>query len=304
LSDTFSGAYCEADGKPCSLPGEEKDFHELSNGFGAISLMDVKLKSVAEFLSELISIESSEYLWTIMNNIRGKSFEQVMYLGGNIATLLNSLGKSFSGKDLSSLYLVSADLRKSNLNNTNLRNCILRKADLRGCKFTRSAIKNAKFEESLITIFLSGENVGDFAGELRNRGYQIIYEISSNYIYDFKLIETPLTDSNQIDSSIVNTILHDYEVVSGHFAMVSDDFYLIILETSTENLNETEIFFSTIPSTKSCAIFSDQIERLEKTLSPELKDLLEFYQPEGKYIGEPMFSEAILHSIKDIGVDG
>ncbi len=90
------------------------------------------------------------YDWILYT--KGKSFQEVTYIGGNSVSLLNALGEqfkdksidfsnsilnnaNFSGQDLSELKFRGALLINANLNNTTLRNTDFSRANLAGAAF-------------------------------------------------------------------------------------------------------------------------------------------------------------------------
>ncbi len=72
-----------------------------------------------------------ESLWGIIEVTRGRSEAEVGYTGSNAATLLNLMGTSFRGRNLSGAVLQKADLTRCDLTGADLNGAILREATLR-----------------------------------------------------------------------------------------------------------------------------------------------------------------------------
>jgi hypothetical protein len=109
LSPEFTQTYCEADGKPCSLPIAQKDVTELAGTFGAFPLAGKQMLAVMSLLPEMVGDVAR--LWAVIENTEGYDFATVQYVGGNAATLLVGMGSSFIGRNLSGKVLTGADLR-------------------------------------------------------------------------------------------------------------------------------------------------------------------------------------------------
>jgi hypothetical protein len=146
LALAFKQTYREADNQYCKLPFKDKEIIDLAETFGETALINQSMNAVCEFLQEMVTKVSTRRLKHIIDETRGKSLDQVGYVGGNAATLLRLKGYSFEGADLADTVLAGADLRVCQLTTTNLHGCDLSEADLRGSRFTAQALESAKFK--------------------------------------------------------------------------------------------------------------------------------------------------------------
>lgn len=130
LAPEFRETYCEADGTPCKLPITQKDVTSLAETFGAFSLSDGRMWAVCDLLSGMVG--DTAQLWAVIDQTKGKTFEQAGYAGGNAATLLRRKGESFKGAKLARTVLAGANLRNTDLTGVDLRGASLREANLSG----------------------------------------------------------------------------------------------------------------------------------------------------------------------------
>jgi len=143
LAPAFAQAYCEADGHPCKLSFESKDMAGLAETFGKIALQHEQMQAVRDLLPELVAADAHQRFWKIVFETREKSPEQINYVGGNVATLLNKLGESFSNIELDGVVLTGANLSLTDLSGTSLRNACLREANLAHCTFANTDLRTA-----------------------------------------------------------------------------------------------------------------------------------------------------------------
>jgi hypothetical protein len=141
LVPEFRQTYCEADGTPCKLPIAQKDLVELVKTFGTAPLT----KEVQDFMLGMVT--DSEPLWVVIEKTKGKTFEDVRYLGGNAATVLNRFDRTcFAGRDLAATVLAGADFDVTDFTGASLSN-----ASLIGAKFTDATLVNTNlFGASLV----------------------------------------------------------------------------------------------------------------------------------------------------------
>ncbi len=85
---------------------------------------------IAGFLMNLIDKGEVKTFYEFIEFTKMKSFDEVKYLGGNSATILNLLGTSFSGMDMSSTVLTGANFNNANLVKSNLSNTLFSIADV------------------------------------------------------------------------------------------------------------------------------------------------------------------------------
>lgn len=80
----------------------------------SLSIRDEMLPPVISgFMQRLL--RRRDKLWEMIESTRGKAFEQTKYVGANAASILNQMGESFAGKDLSRTVLRGADLSGANM---------------------------------------------------------------------------------------------------------------------------------------------------------------------------------------------
>jgi hypothetical protein len=130
LRAEFQRTYCEADGNPCQAPIGDRSVKELSETFGSSSLSEEHLMAVSQLLKWMVGDPAR--LWALVDKTKGRTAEEVRYVGGNAATLLNHLGESFEKAQLSHANLTGADLTNANMSNADLRGAVLHKVDLTG----------------------------------------------------------------------------------------------------------------------------------------------------------------------------
>jgi len=288
LAPIFFQTYCESDGKPCKLSIEKRNFIELSDSIGSESLRDLKMKEVAEFLKDMSSEKTSKILWDVLEHIRGKSSEQVKYIGGNALTILNNLGQSFVDKDLSNSFINGADLRNCNLTKININKSFFKSSDLRGSRFRQADFDSANFEGCDGTLFLflnerqSKDSNGIKSKDLNSITYSLIQK-EEEYLaipkknfprfFKEKLAEYGLEKLDLYDiSRIVITEFAEQQLVTAEFLFGSEDIYKIIKDLSS---SKTELKW---------AFFSENIEHLKTSLSPNINKKIERYKPNSKFL--------------------
>jgi hypothetical protein len=147
LDQQFAETYREASGKPCNLAIQPKDATKLAQTFGALDLGSSRMSAVAGFLHEMSSRMETSKLWDIIEQTKGRPWDESLYVGGNAATLLTRHGESFVGRNLSGAVLRGArlprDLRLVDLEGADLTDVFLSYADLRD-----SNVTDARFSPS------------------------------------------------------------------------------------------------------------------------------------------------------------
>lgn len=156
LDKTFAEAYREADGRPCMLTIKPRDFGALAETFGAVSLSGHTMVAILGFLKEMIDQRRLDHLWRLIVQTKGRSFKDVLFTGGNAATLLTTLGRSFASRDLSGVVMQGGHL-PGNLQGVNLRNANvvdvelsdrdLRGSDLANCSFSPGSLAGADLRD-------------------------------------------------------------------------------------------------------------------------------------------------------------
>ena len=130
LAMLFSQTYCEGDGQPCELPITQKDIAGLAQTFGVMALKDAQMGATCSLLREMITGNAAKRLWRLINETKGRPLEEVKYVGGNAATLLNQMGKSFARRNLRGVVLAGAHLVGADLTNADLSGAFLDDANL------------------------------------------------------------------------------------------------------------------------------------------------------------------------------
>jgi len=148
LAPEFTQTYCEADGKPCDLPIAPKDVTELAGTFGAFSLSDKQIRAILDLLPGMVG--DVERFWGVIDETRGKTFEDVHYTGGNAAMLLRRKGESFKGAELAGTVLAGAALWNTDLTVADLRGVNLREANLSACTLENTDLRQADLTDARI----------------------------------------------------------------------------------------------------------------------------------------------------------
>jgi hypothetical protein len=130
LAPLFRQTYCEGDGQPCELPIRQKAIPALAHTFGAMPLKDAQMGATRHLLREMMAEDAVGRLWGIIDETRGKMLEEVKYVGGNAATLLNWMSESFARRNLGGVVLAGAWLLESDLTNSDLSGAFLNDADI------------------------------------------------------------------------------------------------------------------------------------------------------------------------------
>jgi len=104
-----------------------------------------------------------EILYEFLKSTKNKTFDEVKYLGGNSATILNLQGKNFNELDLSSTVLVGANFNNANLIKSNLSNTAFSNVQ-KESKVDR-VYETIDFDES--RVYRLEKNLEYFANHLR-----------------------------------------------------------------------------------------------------------------------------------------
>jgi uncharacterized protein YjbI with pentapeptide repeats len=116
------------------------------------SIMPLSIE-VESFLVDMVTDLAA--LWTAIWRTRGSRFVKTRYTGSNAATLLNRVGTSFAGKNLTGVVLRGADLCQANMIET-----LISKSDLALCKLRKALLTAADLNScSLEDADLSGADL-------------------------------------------------------------------------------------------------------------------------------------------------
>ena len=145
LATLFRQTYCEGDGQPCELPFSQKDIAGLAQTFGVMALKDAQMGATCNLLVEMMAENAIGHLWRIIEETKGKTFEQVKLIGGNAATLLNRMGESFAERNLRGVILAGTDLSGADLTGSDSQRCLLRQCQPKLVKFERGSVHRYEF---------------------------------------------------------------------------------------------------------------------------------------------------------------
>lgn len=148
LAPVFAQTYCEANGKPCKVPIGPKMVAGLSDTFGRFALSEERMTAVSELLKWMVS--NAGRLWALIGETKREVSDEVRYVGGNAATLLNALGAPFEEAQLPYAKLSGANLTNANLSRANLRGAVLHKANFTGVTLSQADLYNADLRSLLI----------------------------------------------------------------------------------------------------------------------------------------------------------
>lgn len=180
LSPAVTQTYCEATRQPCKIPVEQKDITQLTETVGAMALSDERMHAVGTFLKQMMVENATKRLWKLIEETRGKTPEQVKYVGGNAATLLKSIGARFRGRNLSGMVLTGVELEMTDLSAVDLTfavldNAELTMASLKGARCVGTSFRNAVLHNT--TMEQAVFEGADFTGADIRR-YYYVYSIS------------------------------------------------------------------------------------------------------------------------------
>lgn len=166
LAGVFRQTYCEADGQPCQIPIERKQINELAETFGAMVLVD-QWGALTGMLLGVSAEDAEERLWGIIKETRGKTPEQVKYIGCNAVRMLQWKHESFVGVNLAHTVLTGASLYSTDLTGANLQSACLRKVKLinpvlENCDFRLSDLQDATIAEEHSISSLCWSSSGKF----------------------------------------------------------------------------------------------------------------------------------------------
>ena len=154
LRKTFTETYCEADGQFCEIPYNPLlKPEELVNSFGVLSLDSFPMQATKSLLIKMLDDSAVERLWELIKSCRNKYFDTIRYVAGNTVSLLNWVGTSFDGKDLSNICLAGSDLSHVNLMATKFEDAELLETKLINATFDLDQLKYANIRNIYISIF-------------------------------------------------------------------------------------------------------------------------------------------------------
>jgi hypothetical protein len=150
LAPLFRETYCEDDGQPCELPIAQKDLVALTPTFGMMALSDVQMHATLHLLLEMMAEDAAGRLWEIIEGTKGKTPEQVQYVGGNAATLLDLMSENFTRRDFRGAVLTGAMLRDADLTDSDLSGAFLDNTRLIRTCLKRAQCVNTSFRNAIL----------------------------------------------------------------------------------------------------------------------------------------------------------
>lgn len=207
------------------------------NAFARVRMQPVILDFLKEFDPDINT------LWDWIYLTRKNKGEDLVYLGGNAATLLCALSnKMLVGKDLSKTNLTEADLSRANLAGTNLKGTILKNARLFDAQFLKEDIDPADLS-----------------------GCWIAYHLDYR---DMPPRTTPITQAmgklkRESPNLFANSKRADFW--RGHIRSLDKDNFLVTLDTQVRNGDSIEIIKAELSKELSVkvSVYADEYEHLD-----------------------------------------
>jgi uncharacterized protein YjbI with pentapeptide repeats len=147
----------------------------ISSSFDSLKELSLSSELVA-FLRCTLD-KDSELLTAELLRVKGLDFARIGYLASNLASILNAMGYSFAGIDLS-----GTSLRRAMLNGANLTGANFSYVDAEGAQLQRANFRNADFSYSNLKAALLGETKVVRASCFTRDGHFAIYAGSDPYI--------------------------------------------------------------------------------------------------------------------------
>jgi hypothetical protein len=152
LASEFKNTYKEEDEQICDVPYGDLEVEALAKTFGAIPMDDGRLEAVNQILIGMLEKDSQERLWQLLRETKGKTLDQVQYVGGNLVNILHGgFHASFKGAELSRVVLFGSAFQ-GGLNDVNfgadLTGTNMKGAILHGVNFGNSAFANTDLRDA------------------------------------------------------------------------------------------------------------------------------------------------------------
>ncbi len=198
LAQIFAQTYCEEDGSICKIPIKVSDVETLAKTFGAMPLENGPLQAVQEMLKGMLAQDAEQRLVKIIQEVNGKTPEQVRYVKENTEIIMKKWLKiSFTPNNfyISKIELrnircfenLSASLEEKELpilwtmvlgDNAAGKTTLLRCIALGLCNEGDAIALVKKTPGDFIR---KGENKGWIRITLKREGYDNEYEIKTNF---------------------------------------------------------------------------------------------------------------------------
>lgn len=141
-----------ADLLPAALPVAPESTTELTQTFGAMPFWNARIQAVYHLMRHLLANNAATRLWELIEETRGKPLDQVRWIGGNAATLLNTLGHSFEGANLSHTVLAGAQMRRASFKGADLRGAALEEARLFSPDMENADLRGANLTDTRVVL--------------------------------------------------------------------------------------------------------------------------------------------------------
>ncbi len=148
LASPFKNTYKEEDGQTCVVPYGELGVEALAKTFGAFPINHSRLEAVKQIFIGMLDKDSPDRLWQLLRETKGKTLDQVQYVGGNLVYILNGeFYESFKGADLSRVVLMGSPVYfETDLTGTNLEGAIIHGVDFGGSAFENTDLSDAELK--------------------------------------------------------------------------------------------------------------------------------------------------------------
>lgn len=166
---------------------------------------------VGGFLSELNP--NKDTLWNWIESTKSETKEEILYIGGNAATLLCMLDKNaLSRKDLSKAALTGADLNSADLRGANLCGTVMKNVNLAGAKFFKHNIESSiinNIRMSALIFYDPGIDEDNFSNLLDTlnsagiRGYRVDFVRSTPHLMGLLITFISNIENLQLCHSII-----------------------------------------------------------------------------------------------------
>jgi hypothetical protein len=145
LASPFKNTYKEEDGQTCDVPYGDLGVEALAKTFGAIPMDDERLEAVNQIFIGMLDKDSQDRLWQLLRETKGKTLDQVQYVGGNLVNILQGkFYESFKGAELSRVVLFGSAFQfGADLTGTNMKGAILHGVDFGASAFVNTDLRDA-----------------------------------------------------------------------------------------------------------------------------------------------------------------
>jgi hypothetical protein len=185
LAPPFATAYCDTSEQPCTIPFQQQSLPALVHTFGAVPLSSgsgplpvapetvaCSLVAIGQLFTDIVRAHGvsgagdrvARRAWELLAATRGKSPEQVGYVGGNAANMVRDCGESFVGANLAGTVLSGAVLVGTDLRGATLRGASLRRAVFRNCAMDDVDLRGADLSNEIRPATCRGMQIGGAHG--------------------------------------------------------------------------------------------------------------------------------------------